>query len=74
MTGNRYGAPGRRDLPADEAQQRRLATTAAPHDGHHLAPSHAQVDVMKDGPFTIGKRHPPQRDQRVSVGRDGGSR
>ena len=41
-------APYRRTQPDQLVEQRRLAGTVAAHQGHHLAPTHLEVDPPQD--------------------------
>jgi hypothetical protein len=52
-------------LPADQAQQRRLAAAARAHDRHDLAARHAHRDAFEDRPAPVGKAHRVDVDQDV---------
>ena len=40
-------------LPADQAQQSRLATAAAAHDRHHLPARDVEIDAAQDDPLAV---------------------
>ena len=56
-------------LPADQAQQGRLAAAAAAHDGNHLATRNRQGNIAQDGPFAIGEAHVFKADEWIGHGK-----
>ncbi len=67
-------------LPADQSQYRRLAATAATHDGDDFPPRHGHRNASEHRPAVVGKRNVHQLDRRgIGIemagfgGRDGGA-
>ena len=67
-----HPARPRRELPADEAQDRRLAAARPAHDRDHLAARNPHRDAVEDRPPVVAERHRVELDE--DLGRDGGRR
>jgi hypothetical protein len=59
-------APAGSEIPGDEAEQARLASTVRPHDPHRVAGSDGQRQVLRDDDPAEPFRHVVERKQRLA--------